>query len=388
MTFTLSLILAFIGGALLNLMPCVLPVLAVKAAGLVSVPGPVRRWHSLAYAAGVLISLLALASALLALRSAGMAVGWGFQLQSPVFVAALVYLFFLLGLSMLGAIPGMDGLNRLMGVGQELTEHSGARGAFFTGVLAVVVASPCTGPLMGAALGFALIQPPPIALVIFMSLGLGLASPMLVLSWVPGFARLLPKPGAWMQRFKELCAFPMFAAAVWLLWVLGRQAGSDAVAACVLGLMLLGFASWLWGSRGKPKWVARALGVVAIVASVLLIRDPLAPPAPAWAKEPYSAERLTTLLADGKPVFVELSADWCIICKTNEALVLRTDEVQHALRDRQFHYLKGDWTRYDPAITELLNKHLAPGVPLYLVFKANAASQPIVITQLLSLTVS
>ncbi|MCH8542379.1 MAG: thioredoxin family protein [Alcanivorax sp.] len=380
----LALLLALGGGVLLNLMPCVFPVLSLKALSLTR--SSAQRSHALAYTAGVLLCFIAIAGLLLALRAGGAALGWGFQLQSPPVVGALAYLMFALGLGLTGMVQLGAGW---MGVGQRLTHGSGLSGSFFTGVLAVVVASPCTAPFMGTALGYAVTQPAPVALSVFAALGFGLALPFLLIGFIPALARALPKPGAWMDTFKQAMAFPLFLTSVWLLWVLGRQTGADGMAMALAGLVALALAMWLWGlaqqqgSRNKR---------IAAVALLLLAVWPLwsatrlvAPTAEAGSghAQPWSAETLAALRADGQPVLVNMTADWCITCLANERVALDTDTVRNALTAHGVTYLKGDWTRQDPAITDYLAGYGRNGVPLYVLYPQDGGA-PRILPQVLT----
>ncbi len=385
----LALLLALAGGVLLNLMPCVFPVLSIKAMSFVAGAGHDQRAHGLAYTAGVVLSFAVLAGILLALRAGGEAIGWGFQLQSPWVVGVLAYLLFALGLSLSGLFAFG---NRLMGAGQQLTEREGVSGSFFTGVLACIVASPCTAPFMGAALGAAVLMPWPMAMSIFLALGFGLALPMLLLSFSPALARRLPKPGPWMETFKQLMAFPLYLAVVWLLWVLGRQVGADGLAAVLGGMVVLAFVLWLGGrkSRGATlnsiRHVALALGAVAAVAALGAgVRMQAAPGEVenAWWED-YSAERLAELRADPeRAVLVNMTADWCITCKVNEGVALSTDAVREALTAHDVVYMKGDWTRRDEAITAYLSEFGRNGVPLYVLYPHDGG-EPTVLPQVLS----
>ncbi|MDR2212135.1 MAG: thioredoxin family protein [Pseudomonadales bacterium] len=387
---------ALLGGLILNLMPCVFPVLSLKVLSLAnSAHGPQReqRLHGLAYTGGVLASFLALALVLLLLQASGAAIGWGFQLQQPWFVAALVFLFFVLGLSMSGVVEfGAS----LMGVGVELQDREGYAGSFFTGVLASVVASPCTAPFMGAALGFAFTQSMPVALTVFLSLGLGMALPFLVLSFVPALARLLPKPGVWMLGFRQFLAFPLYATAVWLLWVLGQEGGVNAMALVAAGCVLLALGAWSWqrthrrGGVWHKVWLTVSLGSVVMAGSMLfspLLRgvDGSTVAAASDANfEPYSAARLAALRAEGKPVFVNMTAAWCITCLVNEKVALGGEAVTDAMAQKGITYLKGDWTNNDPAITEVLRRYDTSGVPLYLLFPADPEAPAEVLPQILT----
>jgi len=374
-----ALLAALLGGLILNLMPCVLPILSLKALGLAqgAHDASYARRHALWYTAGVLVSFALLGMAILALRSGGAALGWGFQLQQPAFVGLLVYVMLAIGLSMSGVIAFGASWG---GLGQNLTEDEGAKGAFFTGVLACVVASPCTAPFMGGALAYAIAQPPIWALSIFLALGLGLALPFLLIGFVPGLAKRLPRPGAWMETLKQALAFPMYLTGVWLLWVLGHQVGMDGAGAVLAGGVALAMALW-WFERHRAHSSLRRWGLVLILLAVALwpLRFVAGLDASAIGNrspandvsEVYSAARLASLQAAGQPVFVNMTADWCATCKVNERLVLSTDDFHAALKTYAVVYLKGDWTNEDPAISAFLQTHKAVGVPLYVVFPAN-----------------
>jgi thiol:disulfide interchange protein DsbD len=382
---------ALLGGMILNLMPCVFPVLSLKVLGIAQKGGGAhdRIEHGLAYTAGVVISFLAVAAVLIALRQAGEAIGWGFHLQSPVFVGGLAYLFAAMGLG----LSGVSNLGAgLMGAGSSLAARAGLAGSFFTGVLAAVVASPCSAPFMGTALGFAMTQPPAVALLVFGALGLGMALPFMALALSPSLLRRLPKPGAWMEGFKQVLAFPLYAAAVWLLWVLGRQSGVDALAAALGGTVLVAFALWSWESaRGHARALLwRLLAAGSLVAALSILGSPLLHERPAqggaitegW--EPFSAERLAALQQESKPVFVNVTADWCITCLANERVALETDAVRQAFRDRGVVLLKGDWTNAEPKLTAFLAQHGRNGVPLYLYYPPRTGALPVVLPQLLT----
>lgn len=373
----LALLLAFAGGLILNLMPCVLPVLSFKAMGLAQggASHGHARAHALWYTLGVLASFAAIGAAVLALRGAGHALGWGFQLQQAWLVGALALLMFAIGLSLSGLWQFGAGLAN---VGQSLTEKSGATGDFFTGVLAVVVASPCTAPFMGSALGYAFTAPPILAMLVFLALGLGLALPFLLIGFLPALASRLPKPGAWMDTLKQWLAYPMYFTAVWLAWVFGKQRGMDAMALLLIGAVLLTLGLW-WFERqrldGSPakKLLAWLLLALALAAFVAATRVP-ASSRLAAAEDgivPYSAQALATLRADGRPVFVDMTADWCITCKVNEKAVLHTAAFKQLLRETNTVYMVGDWTNQDQAISAFLDEYRAPGVPLYVVFPAD-----------------
>ena len=388
--------LALAGGLILNLMPCVLPVLSVKAIALVShaqTSSAVLRRHGLAYTAGVLVLFATLAGGLIALRAGGAEVGWGFQLQSPVVVGALAYLLFALGLSLSGVLVVGT---RLTGVGHGLAARPGYRGSFFTGALAAVAATPCTAPFMGVAVGYALTQPAATALLVFEALGLGLALPFLALSLVPAWRGLLPRPGPWMERLKQALAFPLYASVAWLVWVVSRQAGPDGVALVLIGLILIGFAAWLHQATragASVRWrraaTALALGCVAgalglgplVAASPSPAPATAAPAGAAW--EPFTAERLATLRAQGTPVFVNFTAAWCITCLVNERVALHSPAVTAAFARRGVVYLKADWTSKSPEIAALLESFGRSGVPLYVLYRGGS-SPPRVLPQILS----
>ena len=383
----LALGLALLGGLILNLMPCVFPVLSLKAIALLKAQDADRgqqRAQALAYSAGAVLSCVAAAGVLLALRAGGEALGLGFHLQSPVFIALLAYLMLALGLSMSGVAEFGGGL---MNTGSSLAQKQGLAGSFFTGVLAVVVASPCTAPFMGTALGFAVTQPVLIALAIFAALGLGLALPFLVLGFVPALARALPRPGAWMLTFKQVMAFPLYLTAAWLLWVLARQAGSDALGLVLVGCVAIAFALWLLG-RQPVGWVAKGLAALALVAALAVLASPFLKPG-SQAKgvsssehEAWSQARVDALRTEGKTIFVDFTADWCITCKVNERGALASDEVKAAFVERGVVSLVADWTRADPEITKALAGFGRNGVPLYLVYPKGG--EPRVLPQVLT----
>jgi len=383
-----ALLLALLGGLILNLMPCVFPVLSLKALSLAQNAQQARgeqRRQALAYTAGAVLSCVAVAALLLALRAGGQALGWGFQLQSPIFIAALAYLMFGLGLSMSGLLEiGTS----WMGVGSSLANRPGLAGSFFTGVLAVVVASPCTAPFMGSALGYAITQPLVLALAIFAALGLGLALPFLLIGFVPALARTLPRPGAWMLTFKQAMAFPLYLTVAWLLWVLTRQAGADALGLVACGLVAVAFAIWLLGRSGAGR-VSKFIALLSLVAAgYALSTSPLragtaaAEPARAAGHEAWSPEKVAALRAEGRSVFVDFTADWCITCKVNERGALATDTVREAFEQNNVAVLVADWTSADPTITQGLAEFGRNGVPLYLVYPKGG--EPRVLPQVLT----
>ena len=363
-----ALIFALIGGVILNLMPCVFPVLAMKAMALARLGGAARgavRLEAAAYTAGAVVSFTALAGLLLALRGAGMALGWGFQFTSPVFVLAIGWLMLAVGLN----LSGVFALGGPIGAGGHIAARGGFLGSFATGALAVLVASPCTAPFMAAAIGAALVMPAPATLAVFAALGLGLAAPTLILALAPGLTRLLPRPGPWMEKLRRIMAWPMYGAALWLVWVLWAQSGWPGVALALAGGLGLGLAAWVFGRAQREG--QRGLGPV-LAALALLLALPFgltaapSPPATSDTAESWSPARVEALRAQGKGVFLNVTAAWCITCQVNERLALRRDAVQAAMAARGIVYLKADWTRGDPAIAALLRAHGREGVPLYL----------------------
>jgi thiol:disulfide interchange protein len=335
------LLFALIGGMILNLMPCVFPILSIKVLSFTTTHQSIRsrHIHGLVYTAGVVLSFVAIAVVMLTLRAAGESIGWGFQLQSPLFVIFLVYLFFIMGLGLSGYLE--IGSN-LMSLGQLSKGQEGLMSSFMTGVLATIIASPCTAPFMGPALGFAISQPTYIALLVFACLGLGMALPFILLAWIPGLTKRLPRPGAWMDTFKQFLAFPLYITAVWLLWVAGRQTSIDVAAAVVTGLVLLVMGLWLWKLSVRPA--GKLIAIVVLGAALAVPVISLSEDTDELAFQPYSAERLSKLRASGQPVFINLTADWCITCLVNERVALNSEKVAQLMDDQGIVYLKGDWT--------------------------------------------
>lgn len=378
MTVFAAILFAFIGGLLLNLMPCVFPVLSVKVLALLEHGGmddPARgRKHGLAFGAGVLLSFWVLAGVLMALRAGGESLGWGFQLQSPAVVALLAMLMFALGLNLSGVFEIGLTLTRLGGAGAG----RGYGDSLLTGGLAVLVAAPCTAPFMGAALGFALVQPALIGLLVFTALGAGLALPFVLLASAPKLLRFLPRPGPWLETVKQLFAFPLYATVVWLLWVLGQQAGIDALAIVLLAMIVLALGAWLW-ARGvrSDHVVTRAAAAVMMLAAVVtttlaaLRAEPptsVAASTPGW--EPFTPARVAELRREGRPIFIDFTAAWCLSCQVNERVALRTDAVQRAFQNANVALLKADWTSRDSTITNVLASFGRSGVPLYVLYPA------------------
>lgn len=397
--FLPALLLALAGGVILNLMPCVFPVLSIKALSLIrhAHHSPLQtRLHGLTYTGGILVSFALLGGALILLKAGGAHIGWGFQFQSPLFVLAVAYLMFAVGLSLSGvfSIGGS-----VAGIGSSLADRSGYAGSFFTGVLATIVATPCTAPFMGAALGYAMTQPPAPLLAVFLSLGFGLALPYLLLSTWPFLQRLLPRPGVWMERIKQGLAFPMYAAAVWLVWVLAQQAGTDSIVIALGGMVFIALAAWSYDiSRSGRPWTQRLGAAVATAAVAIAVGGGyfgISPHTEALARtaetvahhndwEPYSPERLQTLRAAGQPVFLNFTAAWCISCLVNERVALKQNSVTEAFKKSGIAYLKGDWTNQDPQITEKLAEFARSGVPLYVFYPAGMDAKPVVLPQILT----
>mgnify|MGYP001826641072 FL=1 len=376
------LLLAFLGGAILNLMPCVFPILSLKVLSFTHSDERDHVVHSWIYTAGVVASFVLVAAVLIALQQAGQAVGWGFQLQSPGFVIALAYLFVAMGLSLSGVI---EFGGSLMNIGSGLASRGGKSGSFFTGVLAVVVASPCTAPFMGTALGFAVSQPPLVGLTVFASLGAGMAAPLLLFSYSGAARSMMPKPGPWMETMKHFLAFPLYATAIWLMWVAGRQAGVDTMATALTGALMLALGLWLWDHRSWRRGMALACGVAAVTLGSMHGPEPAqACVAPLGDKVAWSDHGVQSLRNEGKPVFVDVSADWCITCKANEATVLHTDTLTEAFANSGVTYMVADWTNHDPEIAALLERHGRTGVPLYLMYPGDPAAEPLILPQILT----
>lgn len=384
--FLQAIILAILGGIILNLMPCVFPVLSIKVMSLAAADRKRLAIHGWVYTLGIVVCFVGFAIALLLARKGGEAIGWGFQLQSPGLIAALSYLFFVMGLSMSGVI---NVGTSLMGAGQSLTQKSGLSGSFFTGVLAAVVASPCTAPFMGAALGFALTQPAFVCITVFAALGFGMALPLLLLCYLPALANRLPKPGLWMDNLKQLLAFPLYLSAIWLLWVYGRQTSVSGMATLCTGAVAIAFGCWLWGryAEGGWQWIRRAGIAASWILAIALIWQGSAsnePNATADRWQAYSPELVASARSEGRPVFINLTADWCLTCLANERIALHTEAAEQTFDELNVLTIKGDWTNTDPQITELLQEYGRSGVPLYLWFPAGSTNKAQVLPQLLT----
>ena len=376
---------ALLGGLLLNVMPCVFPVLAMKAAGLAGLAasdrGRVRRLAG-SYLLGSVVTFCALGFLLVALRRAGELAGWGFQFQSPGFVAAAAFLLFLMGLNFSGVFAVHAA--RLAGAGQSLALRGGHLGSFATGALAVLVATPCTAPFMGAAITAALASPARLAVGVFAALGIGLALPYVALALLPGLARVLPRPGAWMERLRQGLAFPLYLTVAWLAWVLAQQAGADAVLLLAVGCTVLAFCAWLLGLIQRAGGHRAALlGLAVAAAAVFASAATLRPAAPAARADGFSLDRLEALRREGRPVFVDMTAAWCVTCLVNERVALAPERVQAAFARGGVTVLRGDWTSRDAEITRFLQTHGADGVPLY-VFYPGGRREPVVLPQILT----
>ena len=369
--------LAFLGGLLLNLMPCVFPVLFIKGLALVRSSNEERhvlRAHGFIYAAGILVSFWALVAALLALRAAGSHLGWGYQFQSPIFLALMASLLFFLGLSLAGQFE--IGLT-LTSAGGSLAAKPGYAGSFFTGVLAVVVATPCTAPLMGAAIGYALQQSPVVTFAVFTALALGLAAPYVALTLQPAWTKFLPRPGVWMDLLKQATAIPIFATVIWLAWVLAQAYGATILAALLACLLLVAIAGWFLGRWPATRWATAVAGVILLGVIAVSVFTPakLAATVPvstataaqgAW--EPWTAEAVSRYQSQGRPVFVDFTASWCLSCQVNERVALSRPEVQKAFAEANVALLRADWTQHDDAIGNALAALGRSGVPAYALY--------------------
>ncbi len=374
---------AFIGGLILNLMPCVFPVISIKALSIAKAAHgekTVIRREAWAYTAGVLATFLLLTLVLLALKAAGSEIGWGFQLQNPKVVGVLAVLLFVIGLNLLGLFEFGTALQN---TGGTLTQKSGFAGSFFTGALAVVVATPCTAPFMAGAVGYALAQTALITLCVFMALAVGFALPFLLIAYVPKLLSALPKPGPWMERFRQFLAFPMLGAAVWLVWVLALQSGEDGVLLTLAAMLSASFAIWLL--KGQSA-LSKGLAIAAIIATIIFpVMLKTAPSSTVHSSEAgvWSPERVAQLQAEGRPVFVDFTAAWCVTCKVNEKLVLSKQKTQALFVQNDVAFLIADWTNKNDVIARELEFYGRSGVPLYLMFPANHTGQNFVKAEVL-----
>jgi thiol:disulfide interchange protein/DsbC/DsbD-like thiol-disulfide interchange protein len=393
---------AFLGGLILNLMPCVLPVLSLKVFSLMRHAGenPRTAWRQgVAFTVGVVISFWVLAGLLLALRAAGSHLGWGFQMQSPGFVLALILLFFLLGLNLFGVFElGAS----LVGLDAKATGRAGngLASSFLNGALATLAATPCTAPFMGSSLGFAAQQPPFIALLIFTFLALGMATPYLLLTIFPGALRFVPKPGAWMEAFKQFMGFLLMATVIFLVYVFGALVGGEQIPYLLVVLLIAGIAAWIYGRWGGPihsgavRFVAVVLALLALGAAIewgveLAKSSPPSMTAGGGAQageswQPWTPAAVAQALAQDRPVFVDFTAAWCLSCKVNERVALETDAVRTAFTKKNVALFRADWTHADPTISETLQKYHRDGVPLYLLYSPKAKDAPQVLPEVLT----
>jgi thiol:disulfide interchange protein len=392
LSFALAIGLGLLGGLILNLMPCVFPVLGIKVMSFVDhAHGDVRllRTQGLLFTGGVLVSFLTLAGIMLGLRSAGESIGWGFQLQEPLFVAALAVVFFVMGLNLAGIFEIGTSLQTVAGDAEQRAQSSPWKGAFASGVLATVVATPCMAPGLGASVGYTIGQPVFVALLVFVAIALGLALPVLMLSWFPALLRWMPRPGVWMETFKQFMAFPMFATVVWLVWVLGSQTGNDGAAKLLAGLTAIALACWAWG-RWQRRSTTTFLGVAIVFFAVGLSGAwlgartvmPAARAATAGGWVAFSPEAIESSRRDGKAVFVDFTATWCITCQVNKRVALDQPEVVAKMKAMGVVRMQADWTRKDPIITEALARFGRNGVPLYVLYPASG--DPVVLPELLT----
>jgi thiol:disulfide interchange protein DsbD len=390
---------AFLGGIILNLMPCVFPVLFIKGLALVQSSQQERRHlraHGWVYTLGILVSFWAVVAVLLALRAAGRQLGWGFQFQSPIFLAIMAMLLFFLGLALAGQFE--IGLS-LTSAGGSLAQKHGYAGSFFTGVLAMVVATPCTAPLMGAAIGYALAHSALVSFAVFTALGLGLAAPYLLLSYNPAWTRLLPKPGAWMEILKQAVAVPIFGTVIWLVWVFAQIAGTNAMMGLLAAFLLLAIAGWVLG-RWPGKTFATGVAVFVLIGAVAVpvwavhflytpddgSRLVLLTSSPAAKTEwhPYTPDFVASERAAGHAVFVDFTASWCLSCQVNERVILDSDEVEQHFRDTGLTLVRADWTNQDADITKALAALGRSGVPTYAIYPADPNADPQVLPEVLT----
>ena len=386
-----AIVFAILGGIILNAMPCVLPILSLKIMSLAQHSGADAHRGGIAYLAGVMASFAILAAILILLRSLGASLGWGFQFQSPAFVLAMIALFFALGLSMSGVF---DIGGSVVGFGEKLTRRSGLSGSFFTGMLATIAATPCTAPYMGAAIGYAFVRSDIETFVVLMALGLGFAAPIVLLSFADAARRMLPKPGPWMETLKQALAFPLYATVAWLAWVLSQQSGSDGVLAIGIVLTGVALAAWIIGRPMAELRIRLGLAATILIGTGLLLpgllrAPPDIPPSNSTAVDMDGAERFSLDAVeqhrrDGRPVFVNLTAAWCISCKVNERVALSTDGFRAALHTHNIVYLKGDWTNRNDEIAAVLRSFGRAGVPLYLLYPPDTTKQPLVLPQILT----
>ena len=401
-SITTAIAFAFIGGLILNLMPCVFPILSIKALGFIhqSNNSPAKaKLHGLVFGLGVLMSFWALSGLLIALRAAGEQIGWGFQLQSPLFVSILATLMILIGLNLAGIFSFGTSF---IGIGSRLS-FSGYRGSFFSGVLATVVATPCTAPFMGTALGYALSKSAPISLSVFTFLGMGMALPYIILSFSPKLIRKLPKPGAWMESFKQAMSFPMFATALWLMWIFGSQTNINSLAILSFGLLTIALATWIYGRwcaldrllvvRKRGLFFSVLLGILALYMIYSASEDySNGEHLPQPSRElnygiewtPYSQEMVQELRKQGHYVFVDFTAAWCITCQANKKAIFSSDRVMEEFNRLNVVAVKADWTRRDPLITRTLESFGRNSIPFTLIYSPDLKKDPIILPTILT----
>ncbi|HPD82185.1 MAG TPA: protein-disulfide reductase DsbD family protein [Alphaproteobacteria bacterium] len=402
-TIISAILFALFGGIILNLMPCVFPVLSMKALSLINLGKKEEnkaRGYGISYTLGILVSFAFIGGILLILKSGGAQIGWGFQLQNPVVIIILAYLVFIIGLNLAGLFEFSGRLGKLGALTQKLSDKDGHKGAFFTGVLATLVATPCTAPFMGAALGFALTQPAYVSMIVFLALGFGLALPYLALCFIPALRSKLPKPGAWMQVFRQFLSFPMFLTAVWLIWVLSQQSGSMGVLMGLSGMVFITFATWLFKILPAKGW-GRTFGIIAMILSGIFVATTIVTSKTMatlhteeaqsedqnWSA--YSPQKLQDALKGDRPVFTNMTAAWCITCKVNEKVALKNETVTRLFANKNIEYFKGDWTNQDPEITQYLRSFERSGVPLYVYYgprdtQTGQRPDPVVLPQILT----
>lgn len=397
-----AIIFAFLGGVILNLMPCVFPILGLKVMSFMKHAGESAlkaQMHGLVFTLGVLASFLCLAGLLLILRAGGEQLGWGFQLQSPFFITFLCFLLLLLALNFLGVY---EMGTSLISLGNGFNHQSGYVGTFSSGILATVLATPCSAPFMGSALGFALTQPASYSLCIFAALGLGMSAPYLLLSFSPALIKKLPRPGVWMETFKQAMAFPLFATVLWLLWVFGIQTHHNSLIGLSFGLLLASMAAWIYGrfatfnTSKKKRHTAQGVSAVLLIIGIVLgysfakvdpaIPQPknLAPHIGGLAWEDYSSELLQELRGQGKAIFIDFTAAWCLTCQANKKNVFSSDQVIYAIKDKDVILLHADWTKSDPEITKALQSYGRSGVPTNVIYPRKPNSSPILLPELLT----
>lgn len=388
---------AFLGGMILNLMPCVLPVLSIKILGLVQQANEAKEEvfkHGLVFTLGVLISFWILAGLLLILRAGGESIGWGFQLQSPVFIVVLVFIMFLFGLSLFGVFEIGTSLT---GAGQNVTSKSGYSGSFFSGIMATVVATPCTAPFMGAALGFAISQPAFISILVFTAIGLGMALPYLLITAFPKLLKFIPKPGAWMETMKQFMGFLLVATAIWLIWVLSSQVVPDSIITLLFALMFVSIGAWVWGRWGTLMNSKTTRTIALVVAAILIfgagyktienVSDEsnklTATNNNSGIWKTFSPELVTELRNNNKPVFVDFTAKWCLSCQTNKKVALHNEDVEKKFKEKGVTTLTADWTNRNEVITKALAKFDRNSVPLYVLYPAGG-KEPIILPEILT----